>query len=993
MQMQKNLIRLKERVQLLSNHHQKFIRIIETHGERFIDRLETERRIEDVHLWKYAHDLSKEMDIVIDIAHDFKEKLIFLGTYHAFQILHLNFHYIDLLRFQLTRTDDRIAVYKSFLLEFGRQFRLLTSLYAQKIMDLCFAGNERPQFVFTSVGSLAHQDDIDVSIIDDGSPSRVELNRIVGILRQQMFKWATEMHLYISERVGTEFYSASIDEYRAILDKEISDFIIISEMLMAVPILGDRELFFKFQRKITNRYYFRRKQDNKFHEGYLRGILGEIRSLLIRQIDENILRPKDDALRMVTGLILSGRTIFRIHQGNRWDVLFQLRQRDPLRSNLYLQLEESLTIFEIFRHLYQLFIAQEEEIPLDDPDIIEQLNLVAKTLGYRDIGPIHAWDHLFIHYHENVRVAKKVADKLLGTVTNHLKMISQFTPVLSAASKPVANREYQGNLAIHLLKYFSLFRGAKFWDDVLEAINPGENHVLENFVRDLCSLKPNHRERIIRMYAETSAIVFFPIMALLVKLFQVRKKYTCEELFRKFNDSFLENAIKNEDRTPKILEIFRQFPELVHDYLKILKEREQTRFLSLVNDTLWSDEEMVYQKKLLNFCMLHFKNSHYFNRFFVRVIDHYPEYIHSLDDTEVLRQVTLGFLENIDNFPTFTEKKKQLNTYYDFEWLRVGIELITGTGIDEVNVNYTEFTDLYLQTLFEICRQRVIEEARENIPLGDLFAIYTSGGHGREQAFDDDYDILFLLNDDNPELRDFTRKIVIKMNGQIIRRGTMPHYRFADHFGDYITLVSDLETYFTQHKTNNFIDKSQILGSRLIVGSKKFEKDFENSIIKPHIFDCREEYILAMLKEMESRHQSLPVKKIGDMHVKECIGGLRDIEMILLIYKAHYCVPGPVNKEFIRTLAEEHHPGFSKLADALDFLKHIRDLYRLTVSADDNLNPKYLDRVAMVMGYQGLTAGEQLVKAYQDCTRGASEVIKLLIHDLNMWEIDERRSK
>ena len=987
--MQKNFVRLKNRVEILSNHHQKFIQIIEKHGQDLVDRLEAAGRSEEVHLWKNAYDLSREMDIVMDVARDEKERVRFLACYHAFQILHLNLRSLDVLRLNLSRTDERIPIYRKFLLDFGQQFRKLTTLLMEKFMNQLYGENDhRTAFVITSVGSLAHQDDIDVGIIDDGTKERDELNHIIGQLRQYMFKWATEMHLYISEHVGEQTYTASIDEYRQLLDNEIGDFVIISEMLMAVPILGKKEIFHQFQRKITRRYYYSHNRDNKFHEGYLRGILGEIRSLLIRQIDENILNPKDDALRMMLGMVLAGRTIFRIYRGNRWDVLSLLCERDSMREKLYCQIEDAISFLEVFRHFCQLYIAQEEEIRLDDPSTLEQLELVAKTLGYQDMGAIKAWDHLLIHYHEKVERAKKAAAQLLESVTDHLKMISRFQPMLKAASPDDQHRGYAGNIAISFLQRSAFFKGTRFWDDILETLNDPESHLLENFVDDLAGMKPKYRDAIIDRYARMTENVFHPLMNLLVILDKNKRRLECEDIVKRFKAAFLKHAALNINHTLHFTKIFRQFPPLFNDFLQILNEDEQQFFASLIQDKLWSEEEAVYAEKMNHFCNLYFDNSHYFERFLVRVVGNYPEYILVLEDTARLQEIANGFLGNIDLVPSFDEKKRELGNYYDLQFLRVGLDLINGEPIEKINDEFTEFSDLYLQALFDICRQNVIDETGEVIPSRDLFAVYASGGHAREQAFDDDYDMIILLNEKDEKIIDFTKKIVTRMNTEIMRRGTMPHFRFSDHFGSFITRFEDLKDYLSNDHEDLFIDKSQLLGSRMIVGSTTFEKDFEDQIIAPYIFDESEQYIEEMIREMESRHKKISKIEHGMSQVKETIGGLRDIEMVLLIYKAKYRLREPLNRKLMETLCRinpDNEKRFCELSKAFNFLKHIRDLYRLTVSADDYLNYDYLDRVAGILNYKkksGESGKQQLHEAYIECTQKAAKIIAELIDNI-----------
>ena len=983
--MQPKLNILKHRYSNLSNHHQKFIRIIEQHGESLIDRLEARGKIDDVHLWKIASNFSAEMDCVTDVAEDVKEKLRFLGCYHAFQILHLNIRSLDLLMSNLTQSNDKSSVYKNFMLDVGKQFQQLTATYMAKVMDLFFEDHTYPDYTITSVGSLAHQDDIDVGIIDDGTGDREEFNKVIGKLRQEMFKWATEMHVYMSEHVGIQNYSASIEEYQALLDKEIGDIVIISEMLMSKPILGNDALYHRFERKVTRKYYFSQHRDNSFHEGYLRGILGEVQSLLIRPINQGILNPKDDALRMLLGIVMAGRTIFRIYHGNRWEVLSELRNRDPRRRTLYEDVEEAISFIEVFRHIYQLYVAQEEKINLEDQSIVNQLELVARVLGYQKFGAIRAWDHLMIHYHEKVKIAKEAISRLLDNAVDHLKEVSIFTPMIATSRESGIDRPRRENFVISFLRKSVFFKGTRFWNDVLASLDSPEGHVLDAIVQDFRRIKPRFLERIIDKYTEISIGGFYPVIYFLVRLAQNQKRLQCEDLFNLLNKKFLNYTVNLIDRTTHILNVFSQFPALLHHYLKILKDEERELFKKLLTEEPWEPENQAIKARLQNLVDLHFNLSHYFSRFFIKIIDQYPDYIQFLQNTTVLEQIARGFLGKIDGLLTFEEKKKQLGAYYDLQFFRLGLETLQGRDIEYVNSEYTVFSDSYIQTLFDICKQKVVEEIGESLHTRDLFAIYAAGGHAREHAFDDDYDLIIFLNDTSAELKDFVTKIVIKMNSDLVKRGLMPQYRLSDHFKEFVTLVDDFDDYLRMDRYDVFIDLSQILGARMVVGSTKFDQQFVNSIIRPHIFEKKDTYITMMLSELESRHKGAYTNLIDSRNIKESLGGLRDLEAILLIYKAKYELLSPVNLKLISQLCQIRNDltyYFNELMRAFNFLKNLRNIYRLTIAADDLIEEGYLDRVARVMRLEGnanVTPAQRLERKYLECKRNVINLSTILI--------------
>jgi len=982
--------RLLEHVRLLGNHHSKYLRTIEAVKTSLIDNLESRGKIDQVHLWKSAPDVSEEMDVILADYNSLEEKLNHLGCYFALQFLHMNLRGKDVLLLNLTSSEDRYRVYRDFMIRAGLKFRALTASYMQKLLDLFIPVEERPEFVLCAVGSRADQDDIDIGIVDDGSERRENLNKAVGRLRTEMLRHASCLHFYLSEHVGTQGYSASVGEYRELLDKEIHDFIIITEMLGAAPVLGSEALFDSFKREITWRYHYDRNQDNKYHEGYLRGILGEVRSLLIRQVKPDSINLKDDGLRMLKSMIYVEKTIFRIDKVGFWDILKELQIKDPIRRNIYQEMDTTLSFLEIFRHLYHLFVIQEEEFSLEDPEIADNLATVARCMGYKDVGAIRAWDHLLIHYYEHVQKVKDLVGILLEYVTDHLESISMFSYLSWEDVSEQAVEKVERNVPVDFINAARFFRGTKFWDDILDKLESDHGELLKRFVDDFNSLSEKARGKLAERYGACGQYSFYAYISFLNILSRNRRKFECAGLCEILNDAFLSAAAKNEERVSKLGKLFYQYPELINSYLMSLGDRELMRFEALLDQESWEVEIWMSKNKLKYVCQLHYTNSRYFKRFFIRVVQKYPDYVKFLDDTEKLRQISKGLLGNVDNLNTWEEKIKILGDYYDLEFLRIGLETLQGTPITTTNREFTEFTDTYLQILFDNCKQCVDEEIGRKVATSDSLAVFTAGGHAREQAYDDDYDIIILLNSSNEDMRQYCNRIVTRMNAEIIKRGTLPHYRFADHFGHYVTLMDELDSLLSRDYRDHedvFIDKSQILGSRMVIGSRKFEKDFVERIIHPHIFSKSREYILQMSAEIRSRHKDRSAAEEQEANVKEGIGGLRDIEMILLIYKAKYGLREPINRKLMNILSEidkRHGKDFIVLADAFDFLKNVRDIYRLTVSAGDVLRPDYLDRTAQILGLidgEEGTPTEQLLDLYRQRTSEVARIVDRMLVD------------
>lgn len=945
------LTTLKEQAEKLGNHNQKYIHAISSRIGALTERLEGAGKIDRVHLWLPALNLKAEMDTVVAVGENLRQKLDFLGCYYSLQFLQMNLRTVNVLRFNLVATQDRFNVYKQFMKQSGNEFRQLTAAYMNKLLELFIPREERPEFCICGVGTRADQDDIDVGIIDDGSEKRKELNMAVGKMSGEMFRFASSFHFHLSEHVRGEGYSASIPEYRAILDKEIRDFVIIAEMLGAAHIIGSRGLLKRFKEKITERYFYHRRGDNRYHEGYLRGILGELISLLARPLSSQRIHPKDDGLRIIKGIISAKKTIFGVKEVNAWDIIEHLKQRDPKVSE-YAELEDALTFLEIFRYLYQLFVVQEEDIFLDDESTRLNIQTIAKVLGYEDIGVISAGNHLLVDYYEWIQRTRRCVPALIDDLKRHLRSTSIFTPMFEEVEAELASEKYEANFAAELVKNLRFFHGTTFWDDVLEALE--RELLLTRFISDIESLSEHDSNTVIHRYFDWASYDLYSLMNLLVILYEEKTDLCTQRLFKRFNSVFLNRLSELPNITYRMALLFHLYPRPVNFYLGLLDSSSLSKFRELLNHQQVLTEEMSeVVEKLVSLCNLYQISSHHFKRFFQRITGKYPECLRDLGDVDKLRELSKGIFGHIKNLPSFEAKKEALGDYYDLEFFIVGLQTLEGESAKETNLQFTQFSDNYIQTLFDICKQEVDKVHRRRVATRDHLAIYAAGGHAREQAYDDDYDMIVLLDSSSGEVLKYCSQIIAKMNTEMIKRGVLPHYRFAEHFGKYVVTLDELERLFEDETPDSFIDKSQILCSRLVVGSSKFEDKFEERIIRRYIFDSKSEYIDQMFAEMASRHL-IEDEELDGYDVKESPGGLRDIEMMLLVYKAKFNLRQPINSLIFETLSKldtQHVQEIEKLCTAFHFLKRVRDVYRLTVAAVDKLSPDYLSDAAKILDF------------------------------------------
>jgi UTP:GlnB (protein PII) uridylyltransferase len=137
---------------------------------------------------------------------------------------------------------------------------------------------------------------------------------------------------------------------------------------------------------------------------------------------------------------------------------------------------------------------------------------------------------------------------------------------------------------------------------------------------------------------------------------------------------------------------------------------------------------------------------------------------------------------------------------------------------------------------------------------------------------------------------------------------------------------------------------------------------------------------------MKSRHSVDNDDQKND--IKECRGGLRDIEMLFLIFKAKHKIRELISRKFMWRLIEIEPVYSDKIAFVekhLNFIKNLRDLYRLKVAANNVIQQEYLSSVAASMGFgEGDEAAEKLYNEFLQRTAQAAEVIEELVGEVRV---------
>jgi UTP:GlnB (protein PII) uridylyltransferase len=122
-------------------------------------------------------------------------------------------------------------------------------------------------------------------------------------------------------------------------------------------------------------------------------------------------------------------------------------------------------------------------------------------------------------------------------------------------------------------------------------------------------------------------------------------------------------------------------------------------------------------------------------------------------------------------------------------------------------------------------------------------------------------------------------------------------------------------------------------------------------ILDRFIFSDKGRYIKRMADEIRNRQKSIDQCDDETCNIKETKGGLRDIEGIALMLKAFLGITDPIVKDFFKEI-KIYLPDITIEMDILNkcayHLRTFRDLYRITVAAEDNINSDYLSILSTI---------------------------------------------
>ncbi len=954
--------RLAERVAALGSHQGRFLRMALRKAGELERRLEEKGLRHRVWLWDRARDIPSEMETVSRMGRDREEKLAFLGAYQALQLIHLNLSLLDALGLEISRSLQPARARKVFLLSSAEGFQALLRAYMSKVLEILLPSGVRPEFAILNVGSRWDRDDLDVCVLDDGSPGTERLRRAVSRLSTEMLRYATRMDFHVAEEAGGNAYSGTVEHFREFLEKTPRDFVSVSEMLSADLILGSSLLFEKFRRQVKGLFYYDEGGNNIHHETFFRGNLGEILLLATRPLDPTLLRPKEDAIRPLKGILCLSKSLYKVEAPDPLTLLEALRRRMPQDIPLYDELEDHILFFETFRQLYHFYVEETEEIPIPQPGLQEEKARIAGLMGYEDAGPVTAWQGLVFRYHQKVRLARNLVLRFVDRFKVHLGRTTFFAPFLQSSPSE------QGKAGlVELVRAARRFRGVGYWDDILDRLEE-DPALVESLLREAAALPRRPLEKLLLRISSGAHRTTRGVMRLITLLQKHAHREGVAPLVQVLVKGFLDTLAAEGDLPLRLVQVFLLDSRRVCHFLGSLSEEEQRRVAEILKKIEMVDDEPVsgYAAQIRRLSRLFYSHSRYFQRFFLSVVERHPYVVSHLSNPEFLDRIAHGLRAWGQTRPTFPERREALGDSFDMERVRLGLLTLGSPSKIGTGESFERFFIPFFSQLYHTCLGEVLEETGA-LEMADVeIGLFLAGGTARGDTFSEDCDLFALCN--REEEAPFLAKVLQRVGKELGRRGLMPHFCLADHLGPMVSTLDQVKRHFRERWEPPLVETSILLGSRFAAGEDHFRRALDQEVIHPILFEKAAPYIRGMAAQVKKACCAEDERLRLDL--KEGPGGLRCQEMILLALLAAGKLRKKITPALPAALAErwpEIERPLKDLSESMVFFRQLRDLYWVTVAATNLLDPAYLSRPSRFLGIRGggtQEGGKRLLEIY-----------------------------
>ncbi|MGB3974914.1 MAG: hypothetical protein WBM02_07470 [bacterium] len=965
----------------LSNHFKKYRHLVEQNIPELRQRLAERGMAGKVHLWRKSHNYKRQMLAVANVAESKEEMQRYIGTYFALQMLHLHFISIESLRREFGNDTDRIKVYRQILYRLRIQRRTLISTYLSMLIHVLYGDTRLDGIAISNVGMIMDQEDLDIAVFYSPGVDKAAWDAVIGQMAAEFFKYSSKMHFYLAELVATRSYLADVSDFQKFLAKDVSNFVLITELMASEYLFGDTRTMKSMEENIINKFFYDPK-DRYWHEAYLRGLMAEVQSRIQERIDLRWASPKNDALRLIHNSVSLLKSIYRVHEHGSRDTLDTLIIRDPGSKGLYLKLQDALNFCEMFQHVYQLLISIDDQFDTSDPVTIENLDIVAETMGFQALGPVRPGSRLMVHYYEELSQLSILAGRVMEKVSEHLRKITVFNDLFQGNKPPELNIKWTDSLIRNLFSVIKQFWGIRYWDDVLILMGENNGRYLNQLVDSIEQLSSHRRLPVFRRLVDVIAFDMDSMVQMAVLFREYIRHPSTLDYPHEMNQWLLELIKNDPTRLDALIKLTLTNPETVTRFLAQLEHQQLSELERIVENIKYQDEDFIsHQKKFVILCKVLTFSSNNYRRFFIKIVGKRPEIVTHIDDLRYLDRVRQLLWAELSDAESPEDLSERLTTFYQFGFSRCGLEALNRLDdLESFYHMYHSFFRRYFRWLYRASQWTV--ESKNLYPFelatqdedDQPIAIFCAGGYALEEAFENDIDLFVICERSDQVFLRYASSIVNGINRELNRQGVSTQHRFAEYFNSFVIPIQQLESRFDEPYETDFIEWSQLLNARLLVGSQSFDRFIDN-LLERKLFSNPARFIESLLAEIDDRQKDHRQIKNQPINVKENPGGLRDIQLILQAALAFLGRrESDVWKTFEMLISKipKLESEFKTLERNYRFFRTFKDLYYFSSSADDNIIFDRLLYISQKMGIKTADSGEfsrstsQLIRRYKD---------------------------
>ncbi|MEE2901554.1 MAG: hypothetical protein VYC39_04460 [Myxococcota bacterium] len=798
-------------------------------------------------------------------------------------------------------------------------------------------GLRNEDYAIFNVGALTDHEDVDLAIVVASVEAREQFAAGFASITKTFLRFASKIQFFLAEQLVNPRAGGLIEEYEEIIEDPFSNVVVVMQLLGAQFLCGSPLLAQRFTDRITTRF-FAQIGDPLLHEGFLRTAAQELTHFLKKESGSENFAPKQEIYIPSRLIIASLRVIHGIHTPYPPEALDNLVRRNPNQRDVYLTLKRTFVQNEVLRSLVFLYVIKSDEIDLYDPAILAPARRVASLLGLRRSARKSAEERLWSYYTELRTRNNQAGLELTQNIKRHLGRVSTFQKTITHAN---LEENTPRNFAILFIELLQKFRRGVFWDEVVSSLRNNQelSDKFLNAWNEIEESKKNHLAyEFISMMSFNSTAVFEFLIMLAERRREVGDDTTDlqKELFwhallqfTQQKDAKLGDFLYNLDSETEMGVLIRTGELFSASQLSALAN-------SIEEVEKGSRGERIV-RKLRSVIVLVHHHANRVNRLKNRIEDRTPNYFERLGDPERAKKLAKKLRSQAAHEFSSRKQLKLIGDAFDISIITHSLNAILDGAPATRDERYIKAFDDYIRSTFKICFRETQAKSPlfERIRPGTGFALYATGGYGRNQGFGADFDYFAITSHADAGMRKFFSKVIQKLEATILRRGVIPHNRQSHEFNSYVIELDELKRHLENRTEQTFVDEAEILESRFILGDLALQKKFSDKVVDYVLGPSRECFVLDILNELLERRTALPIP----INLKNGYGGLREIQLLRLALGA---MAGKANislGDIIQLpgfLTEEQRASLRFISVGYDELRRTRDLYRLVVAGQEN---------------------------------------------------------